>query len=138
MKKAYYAIILFAAYGLVWATDHLLHEICGVLLCGLLLVHLLINNGWFRSLFKGRYNSRRKWTAVCNFGFLLFVAAAAVTGMMYSKDLFAGLPFHESDKIYKKIHEMFAYFTVAFLICHTFWHWRVVGGYLKKIMQKIK
>lgn len=138
MKKLYYSVFLFGVYGLLWVIDDLPHEILGVLIGMLLLGHLMVNARWFGNLWKGSYGGRRKWMTIVNGLFFLAMVATLVTGLMYSRDLFPYLAFHQSAKAFKKIHEACAMVSAGCLLLHTYFHKELVFTYITKLRERFR
>lgn len=72
-------------------TGNLLHELAGVLLLLLFLVHHGINRKWYASLSRGRYSRYRTVLLIVNMLTLISMLAAMGTGIYISQRLFAPL-----------------------------------------------
>ena len=73
------------------ATGNLLHELAGVLLLLLFLVHHGINRKWYASLSRGKYSRYRTVLLIVNMLTLISMLAAMGTGIYISQRLFAPL-----------------------------------------------
>ncbi len=110
------------------------HEIGGLALLGLFLVHLLINRRWIASVTRRLFS--KKIPARTRIGYLidvLLVAAFAlvgVSGILISKQLFS---FH-GGYAWKTIHYTAAAAALILMGVHLALHWRFVLHTMKKIV----
>lgn len=69
------------------------HGVCGVAFMALLLVHQALNAGWYRSLFRGRWNARRVLLTATDALLLFNGAALAVSSLAMAGEVFSFAPF---------------------------------------------
>ncbi len=69
------------------------HGVCGVAFIALLLVHQALNAGWYRSLFRGRWNARRVLLTATDALLLFSGAALAVSSLAMAGEVFSFTPF---------------------------------------------
>lgn len=63
----------------------LLHEILGIGLIFLVILHINFNKKYFKSIFKGKYNLKRTVDLFIHFGLLFSLAATIITGICSSR-----------------------------------------------------
>ena len=68
------------------------HEILGLCTVGLFIVHHLMNLGWHKNLFRGKYTAYRTVLTVLDCLMILIFIDQAVTGIMMARHVFPDLP----------------------------------------------
>lgn len=92
------------------------HKFLGIFLLFFTILHIFLNRFWYKNIFKGKYNFKRKFkTAVifillCIFIFLFF------TGIKILQCKQAGI----SYEVYSDIHFYSAYLGIFFAVIHFF------------------
>ena len=69
-------------------TGETLHEWFGIAMTVILIVHHILNNKWYKTLFKGKYNAYRVVTAIVNTLLLASIGLTAFCGMSMSVGIF--------------------------------------------------
>ncbi len=69
------------------------HGICGAAFVALLLIHHVLNLGWYRALFRGRWNARRVLFTAANVALLLSSAALIASSLAMAGEVFPFAPF---------------------------------------------
>ena len=90
----YIAILLVFLCGSGMAfseTESLLHEWGGMLLIICILLHLVVNRKWFKSLLKGRYNIRRGIVVFTDAALIVIVILIAASSPVISEYIFSSL-----------------------------------------------
>lgn len=90
-KKLAIDIILGLLYVLLLGyafTGGKFHEVAGIAFAAIVVVHNVINIGWYKALKKGTYSRKRKCITVLNVALIADVAVVLVTGIIHSKYLF--------------------------------------------------
>ena len=64
------------------------HEVAGIVFVIAIVVHNVVNKGWYKALKKGTYSRKRKFITVLNAALIADVAVILVTGIINSKYLF--------------------------------------------------
>ncbi len=68
--------------GTVLFPDDRIHQICGISLSVLWVVHLLLNRHWYGALFKGKYQPYRIMQLVVNLGVLICALLLMISGVL--------------------------------------------------------
>ena len=89
------------AYSLI---GEAFHEVAGILMLVLFLIHHWFNRAWWKRLFKGQYSPQRVFQTALNLLLLLFMIAQPLCGILMSKHLFAFLPTDGLSSVARAIH----------------------------------
>lgn len=73
------------------ATGNLFHEVAGVILLVLFVVHNILNRKWYKNIPKGKYSGFRNMMLIINILTLICMLAAMGTGIYLSQSVFASL-----------------------------------------------
>ena len=122
------ALLCLMAYPI---TGEALHEWIGVGMTALLIIHHILNNRWYRSLFKGKYNAYRILSTVTNTLLLCSIALTAFCGMSMSSHAVPFLYGMANTVFARTAHLALAYWSFALMGFH-------LGLHLPAIMAKIK
>lgn len=68
--------------GTVLFPDDRIHQICGISLIVLWVVHIVLNRRWYSSLFKGKYQPYRIMQLVVNCGVLICALFLMISGLL--------------------------------------------------------
>lgn len=110
------------AYGLTGST---IHELLGLSVLGLFVVHGGWNWAWFRNLFRGRYQGMRNVTLAIN-ALLLFSTLVMIVSGIVNADLLFRVTGVEFDWIPREIHTASANWFLILMAIHLGLHWRLV------------
>ena len=88
------------------------HEIIGIGLIILIILHIYLNRNYFKSIKKGKYNFKRSFKLVINITFLIVFILTCIFGILSSQFLSIG----SLTTIY--LHKIFAYLSVLLLGLH--------------------
>ena len=72
------------AYSLIGENNH---EIIGICIFVIFIVHHVLNRKWWTSLFKGKYNAVRVLNTVVNLSLVVFMIMQPVSGVLLSKHM---------------------------------------------------
>ena len=122
------ALLCLMAYQV---TGEALHEWIGIGMTGLLIIHHILNNRWYRSLFKGKYHAYRILSTVTNTLLLGCIALTAFCGMSMSSHAVPFLYGMANTVFARTAHLALAYWSFALMGFH-------LGLHLPAIMAKIK
>ena len=124
------ALILLAfAYPL---TGNTVHELIGFVVLGFFIVHnVALNNRWYASLLKGKYNARWIASIAVNLLVLATTVTLIVSGLMNSR-LIGGLLGVEGDFLPREIHTTAAYWFLVLMSIHLGMHWRMIMAEARK------
>ena len=106
------------AYSLV--SDYL-HEIIGMIIFILFLVHHLLNRKWFLSLKTSKHNSLTAFRAFINIGLMILMLAQPLSGIFMSKYLYS-FPSVINLTTLRKIHLSLAYWLFVLISVHSGTH----------------
>lgn len=109
------------AYSLI---GEAFHEVTGTLMLALFILHLWLNRGWWKSLFRGQYSPQRVFQTTLNLSLLLFMIVQPLCGILMSKHLFAYLPTAGMASVARTIHLPLAYWGFVLMSLHAGTHLR--------------
>ena len=94
----------------------LLHQILGIGLIFLVILHIKLNKNYFKAIFKGKYNLKRTVDLFIHFGLLISLAVTIISGICYSQKSLK----HMTIGGYKMshIHKSSSIITLVFLGFH--------------------
>ena len=121
------AILILMPYALIGEE---VHEILGIAMFGLLLIHQIKNLAWYKNLLKGKYNLDRKFSAAINFSILFLILLQIVSGIIISKNLFA-FDFEFEPDYFRLIHLAISYWLFIFIAIHFGLHLKILQTQLK-------
>ena len=118
-------MLLLMAYLLVGEE---LHEIAGVAMFVCFAIHQILNRGWYKALFKGRYTPQRIIRTVINILLLVVIILQPISGIMMSKHLFTFIQVRGISAISREVHLMLAYWAFVLMSMHAGTHIRMPKG----------
>ena len=118
------AALLLACLAYYWL-DNLAHELMGAGLFLLLVAHAVFNRRWYRALFDGRYDTRRRIGIAVNLSFLAVMLVLVITSLIISRSLLTAFAL-DDDVAVREIHKLAAYWAVAVLGVHLGLNWSIV------------
>lgn len=116
-------------------TGQLLHEIFGIILLMLFIIHNILNINFYKVLFKGKYNLIRIITTIVNFGFLLCMLLTIILGIPISSHVFRFLGL-DGNMTTRKLHTILGYWGLTFLSIHLGLHFKMMFAKLKHKLSK--
>ena len=123
-------LILFEfAYRLTGST---LHELIGLAMLSLFIVHGTWNWRWFTTLLKGRYAGLRIVSVTINTLLLVTVVLMMASGVLNS-DLLFSLTQVELDLLPRELHTAAAYWLLILVGVHLGMHWKMVMAEARKL-----
>lgn len=101
-----------------------MHELLGIIMIFLVLLHEIVNRKWFRSLFKGNYSLTRKVFAVINFCLIIGIVLAFVSGLSMSEfiSIFDFIPVG----LARRIHMVSVHWVFVFMALHLGMHFKAI------------
>lgn len=108
------------------------HEWTGAALFLLFILHHLLNRGWYKSLFKGRYPPARVLLTAVDLLVFAAMAARLYSGITLSRYLFRALPLYRGMALARRLHILGAYWGYLFIGLHLGLHWGTVLKMAKK------
>ncbi|WP_233426204.1 DUF4405 domain-containing protein [Paenibacillus massiliensis] len=113
-------------------TGNMFHEIFGVSIFILFIIHNILNRKWYQSIFKGKMNIRRVLTITINLLLLVTMAVLIISAIPISRTVFAFIPI-ENGIIVRQIHTLAAYWGLILIALHIGMHWIMIIGAARKL-----
>ena len=132
MKKIVVDILMFILMLLEYSRVYLpseIHEIIGICLIILVLMHLILNRKYFKAIPKGKYSFKRSFMLIVNVLFIITFSATCITGLLSSQDILTVMNIGNLTTIY--LHKIFAYASIIVLGMH-------LGVNLTKLFNKFE
>ena len=98
------------------------HEILGLCMIALFILHHAINWKWHRNLFGGKYTAYRAALTLLDILMIIVFIDQAVTGIMMAKHVFPDLPHVGRRSFARVLHLLGAYWGFAFCCLHAGMH----------------
>lgn len=112
------------------ATGVFTHEVLGLVLFVLFLLHNALNYRWYKVLFKGRYGAGRVLRSAVNAALLIMFLTVVLSGAGISRSLFK---FIDGGFGLYKLHICSAHWVLFFMAVHLGFHSSIIGSALKKL-----
>ncbi len=109
---------------------------CGMVL--LFILHHVLNFGWTRSLFRGKYSPLRCAGTVVNILLLFDFLALAYSGIMMSGFVFTWLPLSGSMITARTLHLFSSQWGLILMSLHTGMHWKIVLDMCRRKLPEMK
>jgi len=109
------------------------HEILGLCMVSLFILHHAMNWQWHKNLFKGKYTAYRTVLTVLDILMIIVFIDQAVTGIMMAKHVFPDLPHVGRRSFARVLHLLGAYWGFAFCCLHAGMH---MTGVIRKWKNK--
>ncbi|WP_311594612.1 DUF4405 domain-containing protein [Priestia endophytica] len=113
-------------------TGNTIHELVGVVLFVLFIVHNILNRRWYKTIIKGKYHVQRILKIVVNLLFLISMVVVMISSVPISRDIFPYFPIN-SDMIVRQIHVLTAYWGFIFMAVHIGLSWRTIINAVRKM-----
>ncbi|MDM7920570.1 MAG: DUF4405 domain-containing protein [Methanosarcina sp.] len=114
-------------------TGNTIHELLGVSLLSLFIVHNVLNRRWYQKVLKGKHNVRRVLNTAVNLLLLVNMMLLAVSSVMISRAVFAFIPV-DGGLIARQMHILATYWGFILISIHIGMHWRMIIGAARKIL----
>ncbi|MCD8090447.1 MAG: DUF4405 domain-containing protein [Clostridiales bacterium] len=108
------------------------HEWVGVGMFVLFILHHILNRGWYKFLFKGKYTPMRILQTAINFLLLADMLALMYSGIIMSRHVFAFLPVDGGMSLARKLHILGAYWGYVLMSFHLGLHWNMFINMTKR------
>lgn len=102
------------------------HEWAGMCIFTLFIFHHFLNRGWYKSLFKGKYNGMRILMIVTNLLLLGEMFSLMFSAVVLSRYVFSAFPVHGMVWIARKMHMAGAYWSLVLMAFHLGLHWNMI------------
>lgn len=107
------------------------HEIAGTAIFALFIAHNIMNRGWYKALFRGRYTARRAFQTVLNSLLLILMILQPVSGILMSKHLYSSVQIPGVTATVRAMHLCLAYWCYTLMSLHA-------GTHLTMPLRKLK
>lgn len=115
-------------------TGNMFHEVAGISLFILFIVHNILNRQWYKTIFRGKMNVRRILNTTVNILLLVMMVVLMISAMPISRIIFAFMHIQNSGLIARQIHTFAAYWGLILMAVHIGMHWEMVMGGVRKIV----
>jgi hypothetical protein len=126
------AVLMLAAMA-SQLTGNTIHELLGVSLLALFIVHNVLNRRWYQKVLKGKHNARRVLNTAINLLLLVNMILLAVSSVMISRTVFAFIPV-DGGLIARQMHILATYWGFILISIHIGMHWRMIISAARKIL----
>lgn len=109
------------------------HEVFGVLLLILFIIHLILNKSYIKNIPKGEYKNKRTIMLFINIGFFITFLLSVLFGLLISQELFKFLNVHNYG--ITKLHKIISYISILLLGLHLGINFNSLFGKLEKIIK---
>lgn len=128
-------MIALMAYSL---TGQMLHEILGVIVFILFLIHNILNIGYYKNIFKGKYKIARTIRLIINILLIIYIICLMVSGIVMSGYVFKFLNFENGMAFARAVHLAASYWVYVLISLHLGTHWSMVTLRLNNITNSSK
>ena len=108
------------------------HEWAGAGMLVLFLVHHLLNTGWYRNLFWGKYAVMRVLGSAVDLALLAVMICLMASGITMSRHVFAFLPLTGGMGTARLVHMAACYWGFVLMALHLGLHWGMMMARLRK------
>lgn len=113
-------------------TGNTVHELLGIFLFALFIIHNILNLNWYKAIYKGKYTAVRVIRTAVNLLLLLAMLGMMVSALFISRTVFSfidrlDIPFA------RELHSLLAYWGFIFMAIHLGLHWGMVMGAARKL-----
>lgn len=96
--------------------DPAVHEMMGIALVVLLIIHLMLNRKYLKAIPKGKYNHKRTVMLIVNLAFFIVFSLTIILGLLSSQSILTFLNIGDLTTVY--LHKIFAYISLIILGMH--------------------
>ncbi len=116
-------MLLLMAYSLV---GEMPHEVLGITIFALFIIHHSLNFSWWKSLFKGKYTPARILQTLVNLLLVLVMFLQPLSGIAMSKHLFPWLNMGIPSQVSRMVHLLLANWGFVLMSLHLGFHLNVM------------
>ncbi len=113
-------------------TGNTIHELVGILMFVLFIVHNILNRRWYQTVLKGKNDVLRVLNAAVNLLLLVTMVTLIVSAVPVSRTVFAFIPVN-GGMIARQIHVLAAYWVFILMSVHLGMHWGMIIGAVSKM-----
>ncbi len=122
---------LFIALMAYHITGNTVHEWLGIALFILFILHHILNVGWYKTVFRGRYSPMRIFMLVLNCLLFIAILGMMVSGIMLSREVFGFLRLR-AGMFGRRLHMVSTAWGYLLMAMHLGMHWGMVVGMVRK------
>ena len=126
-------LLLLMTYELIGQVSH---ELLGIIMFVLFILHHILNSRWTKNLIKGKYTALRTQQTVLVVLVLFSMAGSIFSGVMLSRHIFSFLPSGNGLSFARNLHMLSAYWGFVFMSLHLGFHWNMMMGTAKRLTKK--
>ena len=126
-------LLLLMTYELI---GQALHEWLGIAIFVLFILHHILNGGFYKSVFKGKYSPIRIFQVVLFVGAMLAMLGSAVSGVIISRHALSFLPISGGRSFGRTLHMLSAYWGFILMSLHLGFHWIIMLNLARRITSK--
>jgi hypothetical protein len=115
-----------------YITGNMVHEVVGVVVLLLFIVHNFLNRRWYRAILKGKHNLRRILQIGINLLFLVTMIVMIVSALFISSDLFPFISI-DNDMMLRQIHVQTAYWGFIIMAVHIGLSWEMITNSFRRM-----
>ena len=108
------------------------HEWAGAGMLALFIAHHLLNGGWHKNLFRGKYNLSRILMLVINILLFADMLGLMISGIMLSNHVFAFLGISGGMSFARLLHMASSYWGFVLMSLHLGLHWSKILGMIRR------
>lgn len=112
-------------------TENTIHELVGVSMFVLFIVHNILNRQWYQTVLKGKKNVLRVINIAVNLLLLLTMVVLLISAVPISRTIFAFIPIN-NGMIVHQIHVLAAYWGFILMAVHLGIHWGMIINVVRK------
>ena len=113
-------------------TGNTVHELVGVSIFVLFIVHNILNRRWYKTVLKKNNHLLRLLNKAINQLLLVVMVMLLVSAVYMSRIVFDFIPVN-SSLIMRQIHVLSAYWGFVLISLHLGMHWRIVRGAVRRM-----
>ena len=135
MKKIFVDIILFILMILEYSRMYMptiIHEIIGIMLLVLVIIHLILNRAYINNIFKGKYSIKRVIMLLINGLFIISFMSSLVMGILSSQDLLVF--FNIGNMNIVSLHKITAYICLICIGLHLGINFKAMFGKISTVI----
>lgn len=125
-------LLLLMPYELI---GEMTHELLGIWMFALFVVHQILNRQWYKALGKGRYTLSRLISTVVNVFLIFVMVALPLSGIAMAKHIVPFLWADSGKSVVRTIHLLLSHWGYVLMSIHLGFHWSVVIGMIKKAIE---
>lgn len=115
-----------------YITGNRIHEVIGVVVLVLFIVHNFLNRRWYKAILKGKHTFRRILQIGLNLLFLVAMILMMICGILISSDIFPFIPI-TNDMTFRQLHVQTAYWGFIIMAVHIGLSWGMIINSVRRM-----